>query len=93
MRFIAIENEVCPMMLGEKEVLLSEQSKAIHELYVLDYIREIHQKIDTTETILIMECISKREAEALLKKLPLVRAGKASFEVIPFGPYQGFKYL
>lgn len=93
MRFLAIENEVCPMMLGEKEVLLSEQSKALHEYYLQDYIRDIHQKSDSTETILIMECISKREAESLLKKLPLVRAGKVTFDVIPFGPYEGFKYL
>lgn len=93
MRLIAIEKELCPLMLGEKEVLLTEQSKAIYDLYLKGYIREIHQKEDSSEVILIMECLSQREATSLLAKLPLVRTGKASFDLTIIKPYEGYKLL
>lgn len=92
MRLLAIENELCPLMLGE-EILLSEQRKAMYALYVHGYIREMNQKEDREEMILIMECMSKREGQNFLAKLPLVRAGKSTFEVYVLEPYKGFTEL
>lgn len=93
MKFLAIENELCPLMLGEKEVLLSEQRKSMYELYLQGYIREFNQKEDSNEMILIMECITKRECVNYLAKLPLVRAGKSTFDIFVLAPYDGFKDL
>jgi hypothetical protein len=93
MRILAIENELCPLMLGEKEVLLAEQRKAMYALYLHGYIREINQKENSNEVILLLECISKREAENYLAKLPLVRSGKSTFDIIVLDPYEGFREL
>jgi len=93
MRILAIENELCPLMLGEKEVLLSEQRKAMYALYLHGYIREMNQKENSNEMILIMECVSKREAENFLAKLPLVRSGKSTFDIVVMEPYDGFREL
>jgi len=93
MRILAIENELCLLMLGEKEVLLSEQRKAMYALYLHGYIREMNQKENSNEMILIMECVSKREAENFLAKLPLVRSGKSTFDIVVMEPYDGFREL
>ena len=93
MRILAIENELCPLMLGEKEVLLAEQRKAMYALYLHGYIREINQREDSNEVILLMECVSKREAENYLAKLPLVRSGKSTFDIVVMNPYEGFREL
>ena len=93
MRILAIENELCPLMLGEKEVLLAEQRKAMYALYLHGYIREINQREDSNEVILLMECVSKREAENYLAKLPLVRSGKSTFDIVVMEPYEGFREL
>ena len=93
MRILAIETELCPLMLGEKEVLLAEQRKAMYALYLHGYIREINQREDSNEVILLMECVSKREAENYLAKLPLVRSGKSTFDIVVMEPYEGFREL
>lgn len=93
MKILAIENELCPLMLEEKEVLLSEQRKAMYALYLQGYIREMNQKENSNEMILIMDCVSKREAENYLAKLPLVRSGKSTFDIYVMAPYEGFKEL
>ncbi len=93
MRILAIENELCPLMLGEKEVLLAEQRKAMYALYLHGYIREINQRENSNEVILLMECVSKREAENYLAKLPLVRSGKSTFDIVVMDPYEGFREL
>ena len=93
MRILAIENELCPLMLGEKEVLLAEQRKAMYALYLHGYVREINQKEDSNGVILLMECVSKREAENYLAKLPLVRSGKSTFDIVVLEPYEGFREL
>jgi len=93
MKILAVETELCPLMLEEKEVLLSEQRKAIYALYLHGYIREMNQKEDSSELVLIMDCVSKREAENYLAKLPLVRSGKSTFEIQVLEPYDGFKDL
>jgi hypothetical protein len=92
MKLLAIENELCPLMLGE-EILLTEQRKAMYDLYLHGNIREMYQKEDSNEMILIMECISKRECENYLAKLPLVRAGKSTFNIQVMEPYKGFKEI
>lgn len=92
MRLLAIENELCPLMLGE-EILLKEQRKAVYELYLKGFIREINQKENSDGLLLVMECMSKREGENFLAKLPLVRAGKSTFDIFVMEPYKGFKEL
>lgn len=90
MRLLAIENEIRPLMLGE-EVVQKEQVRALYNLYLKGYVREITQKMGTNDVILTMECLTKREAESVLASLPLVRVGKSTFELHFLEPYQGFK--
>jgi hypothetical protein len=90
MKILAIENKLRPLMLGE-EALLGDQAKAIYALYVHGYITQMHQKENSSEAILVLDCISKREAENYLAKLPLVRAGQSTFDVYPLEPFKGFR--
>lgn len=91
MKIMAIENELCPLILGEKEILNYEQKKAIHNLYLEGYIREVFKKDESESLVIILECSSRREAEHFLAKLPLVRAGKSTFDIVILSPFDGFK--
>lgn len=77
-------------MLGE-EVLESQQAKSIYDLYLKGYILEMNSLLDNKEVLIKMEAISEREAKAILSKLPLVRAGKSTFELLEILPYNGFE--
>ncbi len=90
MKILARENELCPLILSEKEILLSGQMKAIHDLHIQGKIREIYQNGSSNLVILVLECISLREAENYLAKLPLVRAGKSTFDMSILEPYRGY---
>lgn len=93
MKILATENELCPLILGEKEILLTEQIKSVHNLYLKGIVRELYQSKDSNLMIIVLECISYREAESYLAKLPLVRAGKSTFDIKVLEPYRGYMDL
>lgn len=92
MKLVAKEIHLCPLMLGE-EALEQQQAKVIYDYYVKGYIYEMHHMEDTTNVLLKMDCLTRREAENLLGKLPLVRAGKSTFELFEIKPYKGFERM
>lgn len=93
MKILATEQELCPLILSEKEILFADQRKALHLLHLSGRIREIYQQHNSNLVFLILECISLREAENYLTRLPLVRAGKSTFEIVSFEPYSGYSNL
>jgi hypothetical protein len=56
-------------------------------------IREVYFRADRHAAVLVLECASSEEAQAVLATLPLVAAGLITFEVIPLAPYPGFARL
>lgn len=92
MKFIAKEIHLCPLMLGE-EVLLTQQIKAIYAYYLQGLVYEIHHVGASSEVVLKIECLTRGEAEQALSKLPLVRAGKSTFDMYEIRPYAAFKEL
>jgi len=92
MRFVAKEVHLCPLMLGE-ETLRVQQAKVIHDYYLKGMVQAVYHIDDSENVFMIMDCITKREAEVLLAKLPLVRAGKSTFEVNEIKPYRGYEGL
>ena len=92
MKLIAKEIHLCPLMLGE-EVLNIQQAKTIYDYYLKGFISEVHNIEETSEVVVKMDCLTRREAESLLSKLPLVRAGKSTFEIFEIKPYKGFEGL
>ena len=73
--------------------LLQAESRRAWELLQAGVIRELYFRADRHAAVLVLECASTEEAQAVLATLPLVAAGLITFEVIPLAPYPGFARL
>jgi muconolactone delta-isomerase len=73
--------------------LLQAESRRAWELHQAGVIRELYFRADRHAAVLVLECASTEEAQAVLATLPLVTAGLIAFEVIPLAPYPGFARL
>ncbi len=73
--------------------LLQAESRRAWELLQAGVIRELYFRADRHAAVLVLECASTEEAQAVLATLPLVAAGLIAFEVIPLAPYPGFARL
>jgi hypothetical protein len=93
MKIIAIEKEL-PTSTPEnfKEYSESEALEAWN-LYQEGFIREMYFRADQSSAILILESENIGEANTRLQRLPFVRKGLISFELIPLKPYPGFSRL
>lgn len=73
--------------------LLQAEARRAWELHQAGVIRELNFRADRHAAVLVLECASTEEAQAVLATLPLVAAGLIAFEVIPLAPYPGFARL
>ena len=73
--------------------LLQAEARRAWDLFQAGVIRELYFRADRHAAVLVLECASTEEAQAVLATLPLVAAGLIAFEVIPLAPYPGFARL
>jgi muconolactone delta-isomerase len=73
--------------------LLQAEAQRAWELLQAGVIRELYFRADRHAAVLVLECASTEEAQAVLATLPLVAAGLIAFEVIPLAPYPGLARL
>ncbi len=93
MKFLAIEHEVPGALPGEFAPHLEDEAMQLWKLYQSDRVREFYFRGDRSEAILTLECTDLDQAQGLLDRLPLVKAGLIHFELIPLIPYPGFARL
>ncbi|MHA2334604.1 MAG: superoxide dismutase [Candidatus Hodarchaeales archaeon] len=93
MKIIAIEKEL-PNSTPElfKEYSEREALEAWN-LYQEGFIREMYFRGDKSCAILILESNSLVEAQEMLQRLPFVKRGLNTFDLIPLKPYPGFSRL
>jgi len=92
-KILALERDIPNVNASEFKPYLREEAWQVWELYLSGILREIYFRQDKTNAVLILECASLEEAQAVLNTLPLVQAGLIEFEVIPLAPYPGFARL
>lgn len=73
--------------------LLDQEARAVWQYQQDGFIRQIFFRDDQDAAILIVEAASVEQAEARLRKLPLVDSGLVSFELIALKAYPGFARL
>ena len=93
MKILAIENEYEGKSSDDFKPYLKDEAKAIWELYMKNFIREIYFRNDKTSAVLMKECESVEEAEKTLTELPLVKEKLIYFEIFPLVAYHGFERL
>jgi len=93
MKIIAIEKEKpdsTPELFKEFSELEAIEA---WNLYQEGFIREIYFRADKSCAILILESNTLVEAKEILQRLPFVKRGLISFDLIPLKPYPGFSRL
>lgn len=94
MKILALEADAPGADEGAYTVaLLQAEARRAWELFQAGVIRELYFRADRHAAVLVLECASSEEAQAVLATLPLVAAGLITFEVIPLAPYPGFARL
>lgn len=93
MKIIAISSNV-PGVSNEQFVAhLKPEALRVWEMMQANLLREIYFRADESSAVLIFECASADEAQALLDSLPLVQERLITFDVIPLVPYPGLARL
>lgn len=90
MKILAIEKEVPGIDWSsvDKE-LLAHEATEVYKLYLSEQLRE-HYFNEEKCAVLVLECNSKKDAQELLGKLPLVEKNLITFEVMELHPYTGY---
>jgi hypothetical protein len=92
MKYLATEIEIENVDWSNSEAILKEEAQVALTLFEKGLIREMYFDEENC-AILIMECLSKTEAEEALKQLPLVKTGMIKFVINALRPYTGFSRL
>ncbi len=93
MKIIAIEKEK-PDSTPELFKEYSErEALEVWNLYQEGFIHEMYFRADKSCAILILESTNLVEANNMLQRLPFVKKGLISFDLIPLKPYPGFSRL
>ncbi len=93
MKILGLEQATPGVTAAQFRPHLRAEAARAWELYQAGTIRELYFRADEPSAVLVLECASVQEAQAVLETLPLVREGLITFEVIPLAPYPGFARL
>jgi len=93
MKILAIERELPGATAERFQRYAKEEAHQVWKLHQADLIRELYFRADRNEAVLVLECASIEEAQAILAKLPFVREKLICFELIPLKAYPGFERL
>jgi hypothetical protein len=92
MKYLATEIDTEGVDWNNSETILKEEAKVALKLFEQGLIREMYFNEENC-AVLILECLTKEEAEQTLSQLPLVKAGMITFKVTELKPYTGFSRL
>ena len=93
MKIIALEVPVPDVDFAQFAPHIKPEAQRVWELLQSGDLREIYRRTDGKGHVLIFECASVDEAQALLDSLPLVQHKLIAFELIPLGAYPGLARL
>ena len=93
MKIIALEVPMPEVDFAKFVPHLKPESQRVWDLMQSGELREIYRRTDDKGHVLIFECTSVDEAQALVDSLPLVREKLIAFELIPLGAYPGLARL
>lgn len=93
MKILALEHELPGATREQFQQYAVLEDRKTWELHQAGMIRELYFRADRNEAVLVLECGTIYDAEAILATLPMVRAGLIKFELIPLKAYAGFEGL
>jgi len=93
MKILALEHELPNATVEEFQEYAKAEARKVWELVQAGVVRETNFCLDRSEAVLMLECSSVNEAQAVLSTLPFVQNELIIFEIIPLKPYPGFERL
>ncbi len=93
MKILALEHEVSGTEAIRFQQFAVAEARRVWDLCQAGVIRETYFRADRSESVLVLECPSREDAEAALATLPYVQQGLIAFELIPLRAYPGFERL
>ncbi|MFX0181913.1 MAG: superoxide dismutase [Candidatus Hodarchaeota archaeon] len=93
MKIIAIEKEMSDSTPELFKEFSEHEALVAWNLYQEGFIREMYFRADQSCAILILESRNLVETNDMLQRLPFVKGGLISFDLIPLKPYPGFSRL
>lgn len=93
MKILAIEKEVPGVdwsTIGKE--LMAQEALDVYKMYLAGQLREHYFNEDNC-AVLVLECDSKAQAQALLRALPLVEKNLIAFEIMELHPYTGYNRI
>lgn len=93
MKIIAIEKELSDSTPELFKEFSEHEALEAWNLYQDGFIREMYFRADKSSAILILESSNLVEANEILQRLPFVKRGLITFDLIPLKPYPGFSRL
>jgi hypothetical protein len=92
-KIIAIERETPGKTREQFMPYLKAEAAMVWEFYQNGLARELYFRQDQSTAVFVLECAEIADARAALDRLPLVRAGLITFDLMPLKPYPGFARL
>lgn len=90
MKILAIEKEVPGVDWSTvSKDLLAQEALNVYNMYLTEQLREHYFNEDNC-AVLVLECESKAQAQALVGKLPLVEKGLIAFDIMELRPYAAY---
>ncbi len=92
-KFIALEIESPNATAADFEPHLRDEARHVWDLQQQGLVREAYFRSDQHTVVLVLECESLAQAQALTAAFPLVQQGLIHFDIIPLIPYAGLSRL
>ena len=93
MKLLCLDIPRSDATLEEYAPHLQEEVRHTWTLYRSGIVRDIYFRQDRPGVAIIAECASVEDARAILRGVPLARAGLLDWEVIPLGPFTNWEML
>lgn len=93
MKILALEHELPDAPADKFQQYAGDEAKKVWALVQAGVIRETYFRVDRSEAVLMLECMSVEDAQSVLSTLPFVQNKLITFELIPLKAYPGFERL
>ena len=93
MKIIALEHELSGATAERFQEHAVAEARKVWELVQAGVIRKSYFRVDSSEAVLVLECLSVEEAREVLSTLPFVQNKLITFELIPLKAYPGYERL
>ena len=93
MQILALSRRMTGVTTEQLEPFLEAETREAFALYEAGYFRSMYMCPERPGSMIVMECEGLEDAQALLRRLPMVKAGLLAFDCSRLLPFTNYKLL